>query len=201
MKPKFDSTKSFEVIVKPEFDPSKPFKTAIFDSVEEIKVKPISTDEVLAIVREEIRNAISKMSPQKHIIEKVTKEVPTEIKTIVKEIDKDSLNSLFKKINDLQEEIKKSEEKLRSYVISSIPIPGGPGVIGIPPPEAASESEVLTVVNKKAKWKAVSGSGGLTSGTYSVSNPTSDRTFDADNTTLDELADVVATIISDLGGL
>jgi hypothetical protein len=34
---------------------------------------------------------------------------------------------------------------------------------------------------------------------YSTSNVSLDRTFDADNTTVNELADVVGTIISDLG--
>lgn len=35
--------------------------------------------------------------------------------------------------------------------------------------------------------------------TYSPSNDLTDRTFDADNTTVAELADVVATLIRDLG--
>lgn len=35
-------------------------------------------------------------------------------------------------------------------------------------------------------------------GTYTVTNGTTDRTFDADATTLDELADIVATIIADI---
>lgn len=37
------------------------------------------------------------------------------------------------------------------------------------------------------------------SNTYSPSNDTTDRTFDADNTTTAELADVLATLIKDLG--
>ena len=35
-------------------------------------------------------------------------------------------------------------------------------------------------------------------GTYTPTNVTADRSFDANNTTIDELADVVGTIISDL---
>lgn len=42
--------------------------------------------------------------------------------------------------------------------------------------------------------------GGLTPGSYTISNDTTDRTFNANATTLDELADIVATLIRDLGG-
>lgn len=37
--------------------------------------------------------------------------------------------------------------------------------------------------------------------TYTVTNGTTDRTFNADSTSLDELADVLATLIADLNTL
>lgn len=40
-----------------------------------------------------------------------------------------------------------------------------------------------------------------TPGTYSVSNGTTDRTYDADATSVDELADILATLIADLRSL
>jgi hypothetical protein len=38
-------------------------------------------------------------------------------------------------------------------------------------------------------------------GAYSVSNVTTDRTYDADSTTLDELADILGTLLADLQAL
>ena len=39
---------------------------------------------------------------------------------------------------------------------------------------------------------------GVRSGVYTVSNLTTDRTYDANSTTTDELADVLGTLITDL---
>lgn len=192
-KPAFNPEADYTVVGKPPFDPSKPFDLAPMLKEPEAP-KPPTMEEVLNLVRSEIAK-IPKSQPQ--IINKIVERV--EIKEEKKEDPR---------IKDLQDTIKKLEKRLEDVSDRAdrpivIPSPGGSGVIGIPPPEAASVNQVLTVnSDKKAQWKtATGGSGGLTAGTYSVSNPTDVRTFDANDTSLDEIADVLGTLISDLGGL
>ena len=71
---------------------------------------------------------------------------------------------------------------------------------------AMGDDDMALIVydGESSRWRVLgdrSGSGGgLTPGSYTLSNDTTDRTFNADATTIDELADVVATLIRDLGG-
>ena len=197
-KPAFNPSLPFEVIEKPKFDPSKPFQETMFDvQVDKKEDKVISKEDVAHMIKSEIGRALASLKPQEKIIEKI-KEVPVERRVIVREIDKEKTEEIVKKFNDALSELNKEKERLKDFM-SRI---GGSGVIGLPK-ASGQDGKVLTVVNGKAHWSTptASGSGGLTSGTYSVSNPTEDRTFDADNTSLDEIADVLATLISDLGGL
>lgn len=196
-KPAFNPALPFEVIHKPKFDPSKPFEPTIFGVVSKPE-KSFSKEDIANMIRSEIQMALSSLKPQEKIIEKIIKEVPVDRKVVVKEIDEEKTNEIVKKFEDALNELNKEKERLRDFM-SRI---GGSGVIGIPKANG-QDGKVLTVVSGKAHWSTPtsSGSGGLTPGTYSVSNPTTDRTFDADNTSLDEIADVLATLISDLGGL
>jgi hypothetical protein len=192
VKPLFDPEKDYTVLGKPPFDPNQPFELAPMLKEPE-PPKPLDESEILSLIRAEL----AKVKPQiiNRIVERVEiKEPPKEKKTFAEE---STVQGLKARIEELQKKMKEVENKADNPIVV-----GGPGVIGIPAPETGSESDVLTVVNRKAKWKAATaGSGGLTAGTYSVSNPTTDRTFDADDTSLDELADIVGTLISDLGGL
>lgn len=196
-KPAFNPSIPFEVIEKPKFDPSKPFQETMFDvQIEKKEDKAISKEDVAHMIKSEIGRALASLKPQEKIIEKI-KEVPVERRVIVREIDKEKTEEIVKKFNDALSELNKEKDRLRDFM-SRI---GGSGVIGLPK-ASGQDGKVLTVVSGKAHWSTpTSGSGGLTPGTYSVSNPTTDRSFDADNTSLDEIADVLATLISDLGGL
>lgn len=186
-KPKFDPSQPFQVIEKPKFDASKPFKPTMFGGEEKPK-PPITKEDVRDLIREEIQKAFSTFKPPERVIEKtVVKELPKE--TILKETVKEIRNE-----DGLKEEIESLKKKLEQF--SHL---GGSGVLGIPKPYGQN-GKVLTVESDKAKWKDSSG-GGLTAGTYTVSNPVEDRTMDLSSLTLDELAAVVGTLISDLGGL
>jgi hypothetical protein len=117
-------------------------------------------------------------------------------------VKKEDFDALKKEIDDLKKE--HAETKRMAETPMFIPSgPGGSGVIGIPPPEAASAAQVLTVVNtsdgKKARWAAATGgAGGSSLSGFTVSNGGSTLTYDAQNTSLDELASVVAQIIDQL---
>jgi hypothetical protein len=59
-------------------------------------------------------------------------------------------------------------------------------------------TSTLTLAYIGAKWREIARSYGVTTGTYSIANLTTDRSYDADTVTVAELADVVGTLITDL---
>ncbi len=59
-------------------------------------------------------------------------------------------------------------------------------------------NSTLTLLFISNKWFEVARSYGASTGTYTISNVTTDRTYDANATTVDELADVLGTLIADL---
>lgn len=59
-------------------------------------------------------------------------------------------------------------------------------------------NSTLTFIYVGSKWRELARSYGQATGVYSVSNLTIDRSYDANATTVDELADVLGTLLSDL---
>jgi hypothetical protein len=169
-----------------------------------------------------IRGEIAKIKPVQNVIEKTIQtkieSVPVHIEPkvvvappqIIKEVrvevpKKDDrqlvelaqLKALKDEIEALRTELKETRRRADSPVV----LPGGSGVIGIPPPEAGADGQVLTISNRKAAWKAATGGGGGTSSdAYTPTNVTTDRAFDATDTSLDELANVVGSLIASLQG-
>lgn len=136
-------------------------------------------------ISELVISQITKHPPQ--IIKKTIKqEIIKPIETIRETIKEDG--KLKKQLDDLKEEL----NLLRQAFLV-----GGSGVIGLPTLEG-NNGKILQVVNNRPTW-ATSSSGGL-SQTYTVSNVTTTRTFDASNTSLNELANVLGTLIADLKG-
>ncbi len=155
-----------------------------------VKSHGLTKEDVRDLIREEIQKAFSSFKPPERVIEKtIVKELPKE--TILKETVKEIRNE-----DGLKEEVESLKKRLSAIGDQF----GGSGVLGIPKP-SGQDGKVLTAEAGKAKWKTASGSGGLTAGTYTVSNPSTDRSIDLSSFTLDELAAVVGTLISDLGGL
>ncbi len=129
------------------------------------------------------------------IIKEIRVEVEKKDKTkYAKEDEVSDLNKkLEKRIKDLTEELDR--------VKNTFSMMGGSGVIGIPPPEPNPVGYVLTINPRKiAEWKAATGSGGIAPGTFTITNNTPDYTFDATGSTVDDLYQVVATLIRTLQG-
>lgn len=189
-----------------------------FDARERRTQNTRLTEEVKDFLREEI----AKIKPIQRVIEKkvetvhveprviqapaappqIIKEVRVEVQTEKKDtrdlVEMSALTALQEKISELEEQLRKVKWMAESPLV--IPGgPGGPGVIGIPPPEG-NDGKVLTVVNRKAVWATATGGGGSSADAYTPSNVTSDRSFDADDTSLDELADVLGSLIVSLQG-
>lgn len=57
------------------------------------------------------------------------------------------------------------------------------------------QREVLKAIEDAAPKKAT-----FSTDNYTITNQSEDRTFDADSTSTDELADILATLIADLAG-
>lgn len=143
-------------------------------------------------ITELIARELSKLPPK--IITKVL-EKETVIKEISKKDDKKYLEQ--KDLKDLREGLKALEgviETLKQFAVFH----GGGGVIGIPPPEG-NNGKTLQVSNNKPSWATVS-SGGSSSQVYTPTNVTPTRSYNAANTSLAELANVLGTLIIDLQG-
>ncbi len=170
-------------------------------------------------VKDLVRSEIAKIKPTQNIIErkietKVIQPVhieprviqapaapPQIVKEIRVEVEKRdtskieaSIKSLESQIQALKKEINETREIADKPII--VPFnPGGSGVIGIPAPEPNPVGYVLTINDqKKAQWKET---GGTLSG-FTVNNGNTLQTFDVTDTTLDELARVVGTMITQL---
>lgn len=180
----------------------------IFDSIpDELKLKEYKepqkvsvfmTDEIRNLIKSEIRSllkeavadAVKGIKP--HTIEtKVVERIQEKtIKTPERVIIQDKLDDkeLNKKIDQM---IKKEADKRFDLFIPAPPII---------PNMSGSSGKVLSTDGNQLRW-VVAPSGGSTSpDAYAVSNLTTDRTFDADDTSLDELADVLGSLITSLQG-
>lgn len=136
---------------------------------------------------------IPEPAPVKETIREVRVEVPK--KDTRDLVEKSQLDAALKEIATLKKDLAETDRAARSPIV----LPGGSGVIGIPPPEASVAGYVLTVdPNKKAAWKVATGGSGSGLAGFTVSNGGSTVAFDAQNVTIDELASVVAQIISQL---
>lgn len=203
----FNPALKFEVLS--EFDPSKPFDkvsefdpSKSFEKIEEKKTilsqyvptpkKPISEEEVVNLIWKELKH-LPKPKPQ--VVKVIEKEIIREVKREEKkETKKEDNPDLDRRIKELTEEL----EKIKRFALFTR---GGSGVIGIPPPEPNPTGYVLTVnSDKKAQWKASSGSGGSSPDVYTTSNVTTTRTLDPTTSTIDNLYNALASLIISLQG-
>lgn len=176
-------------------------------------------ESIKAGFKEFIRSEIEKIKPADNIIERVVekkiiepkvfhvepkiieappqiiKEVRVEVekKDGKKYVEESKYLDLLVKIAKLEAQLKETRRMAESPII--VGGPGGSGVIGIPPPEP-HEGKVLTVVNRKAAWAASSGGASISG--YTVNNGNTLKTFDVTDTTLDEVARVLGSLLTDL---
>lgn len=142
--------------------------------------------EIGTLLKEEVRKTVSEIKP--HTVETKTVERVVE-KPVEKTIIKEVVDEIRLK-KTIEESIKKAKEdlekdgKLDLFIPAPIPLPNMEGQSG----------KVLSNDGRNARWIA---SAAGSSESYTTSNGTTQRTLDADDTSLDELADVVASLIED----
>ena len=204
-------------------DPFKQTKSSEEESISTIKSQLVDllskfdekdrqkqNEKIKADFADTIKRELAKIKPVQNIIEKtVVRDVPVHLEPkvvksppqIIKEVrvevqkENDSIPEFKKQL----EEFKRKFDEIEKALMFSTR--GGSGVIGIPPPEGNPNNYVLTIVNGKPKWAvATGGSGGLTPGTFSVTNNTPVFTFDPTTSTIDTLYQTVATLIRKLQG-
>lgn len=170
-----------------------------------------------------LKEEISKIKPVQHVVERViekqVKPVPVhlepriiqappappqiirQVKEIRVEVPKPDTRKLVeeKDLKGFKETIANLEQEIKSLKEVLPFLHGGSGVIGIPPPEGSPDNNVLTVSGGKAVWKK-SSSGGSSSDAYTPTNVVTDRSYDASSTTLNEIANVLGSLIASLQG-
>lgn len=186
-----------------------------FDSKDRKNENRKLSDEMKEFIREEI----AKIKPKQNVIERtiekkviqpevvhlepriveappqIIKEVRVEVekKDHRKYVEESKYLDLLVKVSKLEKQLQETRRMAESPII--VGGPGGPGVIGIPPPEP-HEGKVLTVVNRKASWAASAGGASISG--YTINNPTTLKTIDLSSFTLDELGQIVGTLIGEL---
>lgn len=98
----------------------------------------------------------------KEVRVEVQKEMPKDTRKLV---ELSTFNDLLVKISKLEYQLKETRRMAESPIVLG---PGGPGVIGIPPPEGNPDNYVLTIYRGKAVWKI--NSGGTASTPFSVAS-------------------------------
>lgn len=181
-----------------------------FDAKERKKEKRELTDELKTFIEQEIaqikpkQNVIEKTVVRDrpvafHVEPKIVEAPPQIIRETRIEVQKEKsdprIDSLEKQIAELKKELAKTREIAEDPIVIH---GGGPGVIGIPAPEPNPVGYVLTVnSDKKAQWKVATGGGASISG-YTVTNGNTLKAFDVTNTSLDEIARVLGTLITEM---
>jgi hypothetical protein len=173
----------------------------IFDRTElEPEDKVLNSPEFATMLEKAVQKAVAAIKlpepvqvPQKETVREIRVEVPSKDSRDL--VERKELAAALKKIAELEKQLEETDRRARSPIV----LPGGSGVIGIPPPEAVPENYVLTRnAQGKAEWKASQGGNGNGLTGMSSLNHAELLTFDETDTSLDELAKVVGTIIDQL---
>lgn len=186
-------TQEIKDFIREQVSKIKPVQNVIEKTFETTVVEP-----KIVHVQPRIIEAPPAPPPPPQIIKEVRVEVPVEKKDTRKYVEESKYLDLLVKVSKLENQLKETQRMAESPIV----MPGGSGVIGIPAPEPKPAGYVLTVnSNGKAEWKASTGGGGGTSSDiYTPTNVTTDRSFDATNTSLDEISNVLGSLIASLQG-
>lgn len=179
----------------------KPPEPDLLDDVElpadeKLLFSPDLDAKIERMVEERINAAIAAMPKPEATKPQIIKEVRVEVpkKDTRDLVEKSQLDAALKKISELEKKLAETDEVARTPAF----VPGGSGVIGIPPPEG-NEGKTLKVSNSKAAWVTVTGGGGASLSGFTVTGDTEDLNLTIDdNLTNQKLANIVATIINQL---
>jgi hypothetical protein len=161
----------------------------IFDDLTKEEIQALTPQDVLNIVKNEIlRNPPVQKVIEKIIEKKVIQLAPPK----EKEKPKDEINQieeLKKKIKELEEKIKEPRENVN--IVAGMMLPN----------YSSANGKVLTVQAGALTWGTpAASSGGTSPDVYTPANVTTLRSYDANDTSLDELADVLGSLIASLQG-
>lgn len=165
----------------------EPQKVSVFLTDE---IRNLIKSEIRAMLKEAVTDAVKEIKPhtvETKVIERVQeKTIKTPEKVIIRDrLDDKELNS---KIDSM---IKKEADKRFDLFIPAPPII---------PNMSDKSGKVLSNDGNQLRWIAPTSGGSTSTDAYTASNVTTDRAFDADDTSLDELADVLGSLIASLQG-
>lgn len=136
--------------------------------------------------------AISNIKPLKQTQKVVERQIiKEEKKDDTKYAKEESISDLKKQIKELNDQLEKFKE-----IIPLLASRGGSGVVGLPD-QTGKSGKVLSTNGSAPIW-VTAASGGGSPESYTVSNVTTQRTLNANDTSLDELADVLGSLITDM---
>lgn len=186
-------------------------KLDLFDTIElDPEDKIIYSEEMRKLIREELANQIAKIPVGEIIAKVLNAEVQRQakengkLKSSVKaevagvaEKTKKEMAEIKSEISTFQEKIRKRYDDLKNEILSAPKYTFG----GFAPPNPTGHAgQVLTT---DGTWSGISwaaASGGSSPDVYTVSNLTTTRAFDATSTSMDELANVLGSLIVSLQG-
>lgn len=193
----------------------------IFDSIQLEDtfdvIKPtndLTNVELVSEIKDFVKDEIKKAKPvtievirNVHVPSPTPPPPPQPVKEIVREViireekpkkeaktyaEKEEIERLNSEISDLKKELAKTREVAERPIF----VPGGPGVIGIPPPEPNPTGHVLTVNgDRKAEWKEASGGSSISG--YTINDATTLKNLPAD-ASLDDIRQVLGTLLAEL---
>lgn len=176
-------------LFKPE--PKDIFSRTELDPTDKILFSP----ELQSMIEEAVVRAVAKIKmpepkPAMQIIRETRVETPKKDDRDL--VERSTVNALEKKIAELEAKLKETDRVAKSPMF----VPGGSGVIGIPPPEG-NEGKTLKVVNGKAVWITVTGGGGASISGYTINDGTTLKDLPAD-ASVDDLRQVLGTLLTEL---
>lgn len=159
-----------------------------FVKAEIAKIKPVQN-----VIHTKVEKSLPVQIPQPQIIEKTIKqEIIRPVETKIKEIHVVDDT----RVKELQKEIEKLKGELNDLRDRPNIVVGGGTLL---PNYSNQEGKTLKVVGGKLDW-ATAASGGTSSDQYTVSNVTTDRTLNGSSFTINELANVLGSLIQSLQG-
>lgn len=156
------------------------------------EIRQMILDEIRTALRDRIAQIVSEVKPERVIETKIIeREGPKTEKVVIREIDQKALEKAISE--RLAAYSKQTEERWKNIA-----------PIVVPSPIANMEGQggkFLSTDGRISIWKTVtSGGGGSSPDVYTPNNVTTTRTYDATLTSLDEIANVLGSLIQSLQG-
>lgn len=168
----------------------------VFDILDDLapdldqKLKAMIEKEVASRVKWQMYKIVKEMPRPERVIEThIVREkmvAPPEKVIIKKEIDHEAMH-------------KAVDKKIKKAMVHYEKNVGGPVVVPSPIPNQDGQGgKILSTNGRLTKWIVNSGGGGLPLTSFSANNVTTTRSYDATNTSLDEMANVLGSLIQTL---